>query len=59
MEALGAKGFTLDKDEDINLIVKKALNEKWPTIVVCDIPIDAKALPMIPPGKTIDDIITD
>jgi acetolactate synthase-1/2/3 large subunit len=28
MEALGAKGFTLDKDEDINLIVKKALNEK-------------------------------
>lgn len=58
-EAFGAKGLYIDKDEDLDKVVKEALKIKTPVIVDCRIYSDAMVLPMVPPGKTTDDIITE
>lgn len=57
-EAFGAKGYVIAGEEDVEPILKKAFAEKMPVLVDCKIGIDDKVLPMIPPGKTFDDIIT-
>ena len=57
-EAFGAKGYVIAGEEDVEPILKKAFAEKVPVLVDCKIGIDDKVLPMIPPGKTFDDIIT-
>ena len=57
-EAFGAKGYVLAGEADIEPVLKKAFAEKGPVLVDCKIGIDDKVLPMIPPGKTFDDIIT-
>lgn len=57
-EAFGAKGYVIAGDADVEPILKKAFAEKMPVLVDCKIGIDDKVLPMIPPGKTFDDIIT-
>lgn len=57
-EAFGAKGYVIAGDADVEPILKKAFAEKVPVLVDCKIGIDDKVLPMIPPGKTFDDIIT-
>lgn len=56
-EAFGAKGYVIAGDADVEPILKKAFAEKMPVLVDCKIGIDDKVLPMIPPGKTFDDII--
>lgn len=58
-EAFGAKGLYVDKDEDVDKVVKAALKIKTPVIVDCRIFSDSMVLPMVPPGKTTDDIITE
>lgn len=57
-EAFGAKGYVIAGEEDVEPILKKAFAEKMPVLVDCKIGIDDRVLPMIPPGKTFDDIIT-
>ena len=57
-EAFGAKGYVLAGEADIVPVLKKAFAEEGPVLVDCKIGIDDKVLPMIPPGKTFDDIIT-
>ncbi len=57
-EAFGAKGFLLEKEEDIEPVLQKAFREKGPVLVDCKIGMDDKVLPMIPPGKSFDSIIT-
>ncbi len=57
-EAFGAKGYVIAGEKDVEPILKKAFAEKVPVLVDCKIGIDDKVLPMIPPGKTFDDIIT-
>ena len=57
-EAFGAKGYVLAGEADIEPVLKKAFAETGPVLVDCKIGIDDKVLPMIPPGKTFDDIIT-
>lgn len=57
-EAFGAKGYILAGEADVEPVLKKAFAEEGPVLVDCKIGIDDKVLPMIPPGKTFDDIIT-
>ncbi|MDE6401431.1 MAG: acetolactate synthase large subunit, partial [Clostridiales bacterium] len=57
-EAFGAKGYVLDDDKDVPKIVTAALSESGVTVVDCKIDRDEFVLPMIPSGKTMDDIIT-
>ncbi len=58
-EAFGAKGYVLDDDKNVEKTVKAALAEGGVTVVDCKIEKDELVLPMIPPGKTMHDIITE
>lgn len=57
-EAFGAKGLTIEREEEIEPVLKKAFAESSPVLVDCKIAIDDKVLPMIAPGKSFDSIIT-
>ena len=57
-ESFGVPGFRLDKAEDIEEVFDKALGLNGPAVIDCVISPDANVLPMIPPGKTVNDIVT-
>lgn len=58
-EAFGVKGMTIDKNKDIRPVLKEALNQNAPVVIDCKISPDANVLPMIPPGKTVNEIVTE
>lgn len=58
-EAFGAKGLKLTSEKDVQKTVDEALAHKGVCVVDCSIDKDEFVLPMIPPGKTMHDIITD
>lgn len=57
-EAFGATGMRLTAKEDIDKVLDKAFAQNGPVLVHVTIDSDEKVLPMIPPGGTIEDIIT-
>lgn len=58
-EAFGAVGFNLENKEDADEILRKALATGRPTVVNCVIDKNYKVMPMVPPGKSIDELILD
>lgn len=58
-EAFGATGLTIAGEKDIQPVLKKAFAAEGPVLVDCKIGIDDKVLPMIAPGKSFEDIITN
>lgn len=58
-EAFGIPGFRLDKAEDVEEIFDKAMGLGGPAVIDCVISPDANVLPMIPPGKTVNEIVTE
>ena len=58
-KAFGAKSYTLEKNEDVESVVKCALAGDDTVIVNCIIDSDDMVLPMIPPGKPMSDIIEE
>lgn len=60
-EAYGALGFNLDRPEDVDAVLSKALEAahaaKRPAVVNCEIDPEEKVFPIIPPGGAIDDPI--
>lgn len=57
--AFGAQAFTLTENADVESTVKKALSSEKTVLVNCVIDPDDMVLPMIPPGKTMSDIIEE
>lgn len=57
IDAFGGVGYRANTVDEFNEVFKKALQEKGPVWIECAIPKDEKVLPLIPAGKTIDDII--
>ena len=57
--AFGIDGMRITKPEEIKPVLKKAFDLNRPVVVDCHISPDVNVLPMIPPGKTVDDIITE
>ncbi|MFV0351154.1 MAG: biosynthetic-type acetolactate synthase large subunit [Oscillospiraceae bacterium] len=58
-EAFGAEGLRIKNAADIKPILQQASQANGPVVVDCIIPKDEGAFPIIPPGKTMDDIIYD
>ncbi|MBE6063374.1 MAG: biosynthetic-type acetolactate synthase large subunit [Clostridium butyricum] len=58
-EAFGGKGFKVTKYEELEDVLKQALNEKGPVLIDYLIDTDKKAYPMVAPGEPIDQIITE
>lgn len=57
--AFGVEGMRITKPEEIKPVLQKAFDLKKPVVVDCVISSDVNVLPMIPPGKTIAEIITE
>ena len=58
-ESFGVMGMSIEKKEDILPTIKKAIELNGPVVIDCRISPDANVLPMIPPGKTVNDIVTE
>ncbi len=58
-EGFGANGYNAATKEEFEAVFKKALHDKCPVVINCDISGEELVLPMIPSGKTVDDIIID
>ncbi|MCL1832002.1 MAG: biosynthetic-type acetolactate synthase large subunit [Oscillospiraceae bacterium] len=56
-EAFGAKGFRAENIVELNSILKH-LPSEGPVVIDCHVCMDEEVLPMIPPGKAVDDMIT-
>ena len=57
--AFGVEGMRITKPEEIKPVLRKAFDLKKPVLVDCVISPDVNVLPMIPPGKTIAEIVTE
>ncbi|MEN1762211.1 biosynthetic-type acetolactate synthase large subunit [Anoxynatronum sibiricum] len=58
-EAFGAKGYKLERVEDVESVLKEALVQDGPVVVHVPIDKDDKVFPMVPPGAFIQDLITE
>ena len=57
-EAFGASGERVDTLEDLDAALGRAFRVKGPYLIDCAIGEDEFVLPMLPPGGSMDDIIT-
>lgn len=58
-QAFGIDGLRITKNDEIKSVLKQAYDMKKPVVVDCAISPDDNVLPMIPPGKTINELITE
>ena len=58
-EAFGIKGMRIHNDDDAETVLNEAFSTNEPVVIDCRISPDENVLPMIPPGKTVDDLITE
>ena len=57
-EAFGATGYRVEDMDTLQSVLDKAFVATGPVLIDCVIDKDEKVLPMIPPGGSIDNIIT-
>ena len=57
IEAYGGKGFSIHKLSELAKALEERKNIAGPVLLDCHIDKDEKVLPMIPPGKSVADII--
>ena len=58
-EAFGALGFRAENTDELSKALDDAIAAKRPVVIDCKIDKDEFVLPMLPPGGSIDDIITE
>ncbi len=58
-DAFGVKGLRIHNDDDVESVLAEAFSKTEPVVIDCRISPDENVLPMIPPGKTVDDMITE
>ena len=58
-EAFGAKAYRLDRVEEVEAVLKEALDQEGPVVVHVPIDKNDKVFPMVPPGAFIRDVMTE
>ena len=58
-DAYSIKGFVVKTKEEFESAIKDALSEREPVLIDAKIDMNEFVLPMVAPGKNIDDIIFD
>ncbi|HZX21128.1 MAG TPA: biosynthetic-type acetolactate synthase large subunit [Clostridia bacterium] len=58
-EAFGATGFSVTKNEEIEDTLRRAMDVKGPVVIDCRIDRDEMVLPIVPPGKNIEDLVME
>ena len=57
--AFGVEGMRIAHDDDIMPVLEKAIALNAPVVIDVQISPDENVLPMIPPGKTVNEIVTE
>ncbi len=57
--AFGIDGMRINTKADIKSVLQKAVELKKPVVIDCRISPDENVLPMIPPGKTVNEIVIE
>lgn len=58
-EAFGAEGYRVVEKDELEDVLKKALNATGPVVIDCVIDNDKKVFPMVAPGAPINQIISE
>ncbi len=58
-ESMGAKGLRIEKTEDVDKVIKEALESDVPVVIDCVIEPDDKVFPMVAPGKNLDEVFDE
>lgn len=58
-ESFGALGMRAESKDELSDALDKAIAAKRPSVIDCKIDMDEFVLPMLPPGGSIDNIITE
>ena len=58
-EAMGAKAFRITKKEEVEPVLKEALESDIPVVIECVIQSDDKVFPMVAPGKQLEDVFDE
>ena len=58
-EAYGAMGLRINRNEDVDAALEKALKSEVPVVIDCVIHPEEKVFPMVPAGAGLDEIIVD
>lgn len=58
-EAFGAVGYNANNQAELETALDAAFANKKPTIINCVIDCDEKVMPMIPPGKSVSEMIVE
>ena len=58
-EGFGGKGYRAETLEELQAAMEKALKADGPVWIDCRIDREERVLPMIPAGKTVDDMIVE
>lgn len=58
-EAFGALGLRISRQEDIEPVLRQAIESNRTVVIDCEIGQDIKVFPMVAPGKSIDEVIIE
>ncbi len=58
-EAMGAKGYCVQKKEEFEPILREAISLHIPVVIDCRIDADDKVWPMVAPGAAIDEVFNE
>lgn len=58
-EGLGAKSYKVTKPEELEPVLREALELKAPVVIECEIGSDDKVFPMVSPGAAIQDVFDE
>ncbi len=58
-EAMGAKAYRVTKKEELETVLKEALDLKMPVVLDCQIDCDDKVWPMVAPGAPIQEAFSE
>lgn len=56
-QSFGAQGYRASNEDELNSALEKAFSSNGPVLIDCMIDSDERVLPMIPAGKTVNDLI--
>ena len=58
-EAMGAKAYRITKKEEVESVLREAIELNIPVVIDCQIQSDDKVWPMVAPGAAIDEVFTE
>ena len=58
-EALGAKAFEITRREEVDDVIRAAMEAKEPVVINCVLDQDDKVWPMVAPGEPIEESFTE